>query len=464
MVRLLFIVVPLVALAGCRTENLEFCSNPANAGRQGCAGDASNGGTCRGSGDCERDFPLCDTSLNGGTCVQCTTNDTHLCSGTTPICTNDQCTGCTKHADCPDSNVCLPNGSCAMISDVAYVDGTAGSDNTVCSKTMPCNRIEKAVMAKSIVKISGTVTNRCTLNDASATILADTGATLMPSDNGVALDIKGGSNLKIYDLTISTAKGTNAPDGTGISVSGTANVLLTRVTLTGNGTEGASVTGGQLSCSHCTVTGNTGHGIRATAGTIVITQSILRDNASGGIAVGMSAAFDIVGNIVYHNGQSDQVNAGGIDIQVNKQPNGASPNRLDFNSISDNMSAIIAGLSCMSVTPLTATNNIVYGNGTAGQVNVKLMPTDAACDYIYSDIGPVGISTSPSNMNQNPLYSNEATGDLHLTQTSPVQGQADPSTSLAGLAAEDIDDQPRVTRSGMGPDIGADQYYPPGKP
>jgi hypothetical protein len=226
-------------------------------------------------------------------------------------------------------------------------------------------------------------------------------------------------------------------------------------------------TGGQLTCTHCTISGNGssvngGHGIKAAGGgSITITQSTLRDNTSGGIAISMMAAFNIVGNIVYHNGQSGQAGAGGVDILVDRQQNGASPNHLDFNSISDNMSGVIAGVSCTSVTPLIASNNIIYGNGTSTQVNVKIAPTDAACDYAFSDIGPTPISTGTSIMNQSPAYLKETDGDLHLTQDSPVQGKADPSADLTGLAAKDIDDQKRVTRPGMGADIGADQYYPP---
>src|SRR5262249_32663045 len=89
MIRLLLVMVPLVALGGCRTENKAFCEDPANAGVMGCPGDASNGGGCSSNSNCMADFPVCDLTINQGTCEQCTSSNPGVCKGTTPRCEND---------------------------------------------------------------------------------------------------------------------------------------------------------------------------------------------------------------------------------------------------------------------------------------------------------------------------------------------------------------------------------------
>jgi hypothetical protein len=52
-----------------------------------------------------------------------------------------------------------------------------------------------------------------------------------------------------------------------------------------------------------------------------------------------------------------------------------------------------------------------------------------------------------------PQFKNEGAGDLHLLPTSPIRRMADSGADLSGLAARDIDGDPRVSRA----DLGADQ-------
>lgn len=418
------------------------------------SGDASNGASCTTSGNCKTTaFPVCDLAMTGGTCVQCTSTDSHACGDMTPICVNDQCTACTKHSDCTESNTCLPNGACAKSSDVAYVDGTNGVDAAPCMKDMPCTRIDKAAALKGIVKVAGVVKDRCSLMNVTATIVADPGAKLTPSISGVAFEVKGTSNVQVYDLQISNALGGGSNN---VAVSDTANLTLNRVTLRDVAANGAVLTGGHLTCIQCLIASNAQRGIDAlTAGTVTIARSTISDNINGGIRISDDVVFQIVGNVIYHNGQIDK-NSGAISVNVNNKAPGAPPNQLDFNSIVANASNTLAqGVACGPGTTMKANNNILWDNGvvTAMQAN-----TDGQCDWEYSDVGPLALAGgSASNINMSPKFAMEATGDLHLTSSSPVRGMADPAADLSGLAAQDIDGQTRVSRA----DMGAYQYHGP---
>ena len=64
------------SLGGCKTENAAFCANPANAGVEGCPGDATAGGACGSDGDCKMmGFPACDLAISNGTCKACTATE-----------------------------------------------------------------------------------------------------------------------------------------------------------------------------------------------------------------------------------------------------------------------------------------------------------------------------------------------------------------------------------------------------
>ncbi len=75
---------------------------------------------------------VCDTDTKA--CVQCTdgpAGDHSACTLTTPVCsTTDTCRACAANSECA-SDACLPDGSCAAATDVAYVNATTGSGLTL---------------------------------------------------------------------------------------------------------------------------------------------------------------------------------------------------------------------------------------------------------------------------------------------------------------------------------------------
>jgi hypothetical protein len=356
----------------------------------------------------------------------------------------------------------MPDGSCALSSDIAYIDGTTGIDGAPCTQAMPCARIEDGVAKKSIVKVSGTVKHRYSVASGTAKILADPGAKLESMESGAALEIRGSSNIEVYDLQIDNAQGGGNP---GVALAELASLMLTRVTVRDNPGNGISVTGGvQLTCTRCQLTTNAGYGIEATMAPpptmqnpvtqkTTITQSTISDNTGGGIHVTGAGAFHIVNNLVFRNGQPGNAGSAGVVIQVNTQPAATPANELDFNSISHNMSAgVEQGIQCTSGTPLIANSNIVWNNGSLG--HLVQVSSVSGCSYTSSDIGPI---PEGANINRDPGFQDEALGDLHLTKDSMVRGKADPGLVPSGLAAEDIDGDPRPTPA----DVGADQFVMP---
>jgi parallel beta-helix repeat protein len=445
------------AAGGCHQDNPQSCQRPENVGKDGCPPDASpmGGGPCMNNNDCAAAPPglrVCDLTKTPAVCVQCTTDDHAQCGGVTPVCTNNICAACTKHSDCADSGACRPDGSCAEAASVAYVDGDHGTDGAPCTKDLPCTKIDKAIGMKPLVKVSGTVTDRATLDNRTGTIIADAGAKLAPrtGDNGVALEVKGGSDISIYDLQIS-----NANNGHGISTADTANLSLTRVTVRDNGGNGIIINNeSHVTCVKCLIASNMVRGIDASggAGRLTISQSTISDNLNGGIRLQDDASFQIISNIIFRNGQSTKTAAAGILVQVNEPPSGAPPNRLDFNTLSLNMSSDSGqGIQCTAVAVLEASSNIIYDNGLAPLTAVQV--SGNGCHYTYSDIGPVGIGVTDGNMMVPPGFDAQSSKPLHLSSASLARHMADPGADLRGLAAIDVDGDPRVAPA----DIGADQ-------
>jgi hypothetical protein len=453
MQRLALVVVPVVLLIGCREFNPESCKNPDNANMPPCGMLPVDGppidASCMDDTACGGGTPVCKITPELRECVQCTPEKRAACTDPKmPICTNNKCAPCTQHADCTESKVCKLDGSCADATEVAYVDGTTGTDPADCSKATPCTKIEKAVMTgKAIVKVSGTVTNASRIDNKNATIFADPGAALTPSMDAIALEVAGNSKVQIYDLAISQPANAMAKEC--VKITETAELELIHVSVSNSKLNGINADGKKFTCTRCTIELNSNLGINATKGTIVISQSTIKKNLDGGIAVnGMDTEFQIVGNVIFDNG-GDTSGTGGINVV---QVKGVATNRIDFNSISRNEAGnfIAPGVKCLStLMPLTARYNIIYDNGPSPSFGEQVSAT--GCDHKLSDIGPTAFGTM--NVNTPPGFMDEQNGDLRLRKPLETQLFVNASTAeLTGLAARDIENELRTTDTVMGAD------------
>jgi hypothetical protein len=437
-----FVVFALL-VAGCaRTANPYYCPG---APDDNCTEDPDGGPRrCTDSAQCPAPTSICDMTSN--TCVQCTTVQASACSGTSPVCGADEsCRGCTSHAECAGSNACLPDGSCAIADDVAYIaPGPEGTDNLVCSLAAPCTKVANALTTgRRYLKLHGTTDEAVTIKDRSIIMLADPGATLTRTSNGNLLIVDGTSDVQIYDLAINGASG----NGAGLTLpSGGSQVLtLTRVTMSGNNGTGGAITasGATLTVAQSTLSNNAGAAITASGGTLNLQQSTIYGNNGGGLSLS-ATSFDLENNVIAKNGGILTVYGG---VLINQLGSGA--HRLEFNTIAQNggSTGFTTGVTCQLIAqPISFGNNIVYGNQ-----GVQVSGTN--CAWTYSDIGP-DAAPGIGNLNADPLYVDAVQGNFHLTSGSPAINQADPNATLA----MDLDGTARPHDGRR--DIGADEYAP----
>ncbi len=395
------IVLALLILGvGCH-KNEKFCEN-ANPNDNCLEIDAPVDTTksCVSSAECAPQ--VCD--LTGSkVCVQCTAAEPAACTGTTPACVSNACEKCTSHAQCA-SAACLPDGSCAAETSVAYVD-PGGTDNALCSKAMACTKVAKALAtSRPYLKFTGTTNEQVALNNRNVTFLADPGAKLSDTINGILLRIDGTSQVTIYDLEITGASGASNP-GISMQPGNTATLTMVRGRVTNNAGGGISISGGQ---------------------------------------------FDITNSIVARNGSGSSV-LGGIRVDGIV---GAGTHRLEFNTVTANLgpSSLDTGISCGTVlTALTFTNNIIFANLVGG--GGKQIGGSANCTTTYSDIGP-DPTVGTGNINMDPMFVNAVQNNFHLAPGSPCKDAADPAASLP----TDIDGDTRP--QGSARDMGADEVKP----
>jgi hypothetical protein len=461
MVRLLLVMVPLLALVGCRTENKAFCEDPMHAGSQGCPIDASNGGTCVSDSDCCKmtSFPACDTAINHGTCEPCTASNRGVCTGTMPRCEKNTCVACVDDAQDCQGGVCLTTGACADTATIIH----AASNST---KTTGCGDPGNPCSLPGALALVGPSKNIIKLDDASPftgnggiTVAVDVTidarvATLSRSDNGPVMTVMGGKTITLLGGVVHGAAGKM---GDGIKCSGNGTTLIafdTRIET--NDLTGITSDTCALNLTRVTITNNSQKagtfvaGINVNMGSIMLSQSKIDSNNGGGLSI-MNSVFQIVGNVFSNNGliaAPPPSPVGGISITTT----GDATNRLDFNTIIGNhaQTGIGPGLQC-TAGGLLVRNNIIWNN------NENLVAQFLGnCQPTYSDLGFLTVDMF-NNTHADPGFGTAP----HLSSTSALLGKADPASDLTGIASRDVDGEPRVKRTGMGADIGADQYYPP---
>lgn len=359
------------------------------------------------------DTMLDDDAVIDGAMVECTLST--QCTGM-EICIEGQCGLCDDDAHCgpADANVCLPDGTCAATTRMAYA-APAGS-GTTCSLAAPC-AIEQAFATAAgsptidIVKLApGTYTRADPITTTDTVILAGQGATLMAAATIQMLRVETGGSLSIVGLTL---VGNQQYNALCFGAAGTPSSL-----------------------SYFRVTSTMGaYGIGGFSCTLDVRRSSILQQASIGAYVSAGEARFINSAIIGNGNISGGF--GGLFF------NGAVTARVEHSTVAGNISSNAmnaAGITCGAAVE-TITSSIIWGN-------TGVIAIDPACAINYSVVDPT-YAGGTGNVRMDPLFA--AAGDFHIQATSPARGCADPASAIA----VDRDNQPRP--QGGASDCGADE-------
>lgn len=401
----------------------QYCEQ--HPGNQECQQTYPDADTrCRSNAACMAPTAVCDLA-GSMMCVQCVAPDqTAACTGKTPACGSDRaCHACSKHDDCPLSSACLPDGSCATETDVAYVDPAQGSGAT-CSLAMPCKKVSDALATnRRYVKLTGMIDEAVTINNQNVTILAAPNTTLTHSMPGVIMRVDGTSMVQIFDLTITGGLGAT---GVGISMptGNMASLDLERVTVNSNAGGGISMGGGTLTVSRSEISANNGGGVQMTTdGVIVLTN-----------------------NFIHHNGNNINGAFGGLSLRP------AAASRVQFNTIVDNQANIGAasaagGVFC-DVPGFVADDNLIFRNTGGTSTTTQ---TFGSCTYGNSF---VAAGTSAADNTPQFKHPNLSPFDYRLTANTPTTIR----DAAGNCSIVDFDGYQRPF--GAACDLGASEYHP----
>lgn len=393
----------LVALSGCELFVDVPNATLANAG--------SDGGTpCTASLTCSSPTPVCDTAH--GTCVECVTSP----DCTVPeraICDANVCRGCIADAECPSSNVCLGDGTCADPARVLYASPAGGTSN--CTAAMPCTFDAAYVMVsgtQDIIKLAaGTYDRAAGISVTKNVIVTGEGATFQDTSSQsfmIMFDVMGVS-MTVLNLDFELANTTAGTTAYSAECTMTGALHYDRVRLA-NGAAGVYVNACAFTLDRSTVDGNSIYGLYLVGAQITITNSFITNNGSTSQG-GMVLAAGTTGTI-------------------------------EHVTMSGNTSMMSAHAITCTDPGLVIRSSIIYGNGTPS--------IDATCVVGHSVVD-ADYTGGANNISMDPLF--VAPGDYHIQVGSPAVGLADP----ASLETVDVDGDPRPQPIGSMADSGADE-------
>lgn len=414
-------VIALLLACGCSKDNANYC---ANAPDHNC-NELHDGGPdtpigCHAQADCAAtSTPVCDLVMHE--CVQCNSDYTNTCPAAAPVCNvaTEACRKCATHSECGSPGACLPDGTCGSDTNVAWV-APGGSDANTCTHDAPCLTLTRALaQSRPFVKIaSGTITDQPTIAS-TVTILADSGAKLMPSAFGAVVSVHGTGTVTIHDLTI-TGGGQATGDAIFVPTTETPALVL----------------------DHVDLTGNAGHGVFQQAGSLVMSRCTVTNNTIGGLDV-TGTTFDISNTFITRNGNST-TGTGGARLAAS---NGGG-SRFAFNTVADNMvpnTTLIGGGVTCDLASFTAPNNILARNYVNNATIAGNANHAGQCTY------PTSVDTTTVD-SLHFVSGDNVPYDYHLATGSVAIDQA--VTAMA--IDDDVDGDHRP--QGSGKDQGADEY------
>ncbi len=454
------IIVAMLALGACdwkvrneyRCPDGEFCPPV--------------GGPCSGDNECRAPTPVCNEDAN--VCVECMEN--RDCAASRPICsTQNECVQCQSDDDC-DSKLCLLDGACAAPGEVTYVGGPNAMDNPACTIDKPCQNLEQGLRGMALrryIKLTGTIveTDKRTISK-TVSIYGRSSAQISSSKAGEVLLLKGmgAPIIQLIDLEIIGNMGATGKDcvmlsenaqvtmtrvhvrnhnEAGISLEGTAKLVLEESQIHDNAKDGVKATGGTLEIRRSFIYLNKGTaGVFALgAGMVTIDSSVITRNTGTNGGVSISGPLSILNSIISGNGDSGTV-VGGLTLNSNNAT-------FEFNTVADNASSGTPDLGMSCLNPIDVSNSILTGNLVNG-CNVTFSLVDSATPGNGNMVGmPMFLSADAANP-ASPMF-------YRISRMSAARDLANTAATLD----VDIDGQKRGTLEDARRDMGADEFVGP---
>jgi hypothetical protein len=375
-----------------------------------------------------------DRSSEGRLDLSCVPSGTVCCTdadcgaATSPTCdpASHQCRRCKEHKECA-AGICATDGSCPAATLISYVDAKATCIGAG-TKQSPYCAIGSAVAAepKYILVAPGKYTVPVTFDSSHevyGAVAADT--TIGLESNAPSVSIKAGASVLLSGFTILG----------GVSVSGehTQATLIRNVIGPSTTSAGVAATGADKGPAKVTVR-----------------RCLIYDNPGGGIMLDAND-FEIVNNIIVHNGSST-TETGGAKLKTLTTGTFVNNTVAGNHSKADNADHA-GGVFCPAA--FTLVNNIFWDNDEAsapgGQVGAK-------CVLDHADAGPGdpgGAAASTGVITDAPKFkavpTDPTTAADHVTYY-----QLDPSSPCAGKGTatdappDDYDGKTRANPPGLG--------------
>lgn len=323
--------------ADCKEPGTPVC-DPGFLACRACTGDGDDA-SCAARGD---GSARCDAAA--GRCVACRadTASTDCALPTSPVCESGSCRGCRAHAECA-TGVCLDDGSCARLGDVAWVD----------NKDQPC---------KVAPRTGSREDPYCEIGEAVAALGSRTHIRVVGRSRPYASFTTEKSKVEIRVV----GPGRDAQPRATISEPGKPCVTVDINTA-------ASIDGMEL--RGCTI------GLVTYQARVTLRRSVLRENTDRAVELHGSMWPHIVdSNLIVDNGGGVTLYAVVFDVRNNYIANNKGVfggvftdalalGSLAFNTIRDNRSSMYAGgVECsyrFAGGKIAIANSIVFGN-TAG--------------------------------------------------------------------------------------------------
>lgn len=284
--------------------------------------------------------PVCDA----GACVECSADNATLCTGSSPVCVDNECTACTEHSECPDTACNFETGACNGLDYVIYVDRAAPCDGALGTMEAPLCKIGDA-FAVMMANEQG-VAAGWTIKVKAGNYIEE--PLLVPDGSVVTFTRWGDGSVKV-----------RAPDDAGdtMLIQNGSTVYLDRLEFKSNADfNGVVCAGSKVYADDVRFTANRLQGYESTDCDSKLNRVVVFDNDSGGLASYGAGVTTVTNSYISGNGSQNFGTYGGVlSAQGNEM-------HLIFSTVVNGLSQMgPTSLQCVDSGPTEVRNSVLIG-------------------------------------------------------------------------------------------------------